>query len=420
MNNKKLCVCIPTYNQSGAIKRVLDTELLIFKKYGIDMIICDSSEHQEIQTLTEAYQQEGAGNLFYQRFPSTLPSNEKVYEIFQWASESEYAYVWLIHDHTVCNEDAVIYLLQELEKNFDFYLLNMQAGAYACECFGDLNEFLLKGAWRLNSFGASVLNTRTFLKQVDWEKMRKKYGGEKTLNYSHIGFYFERAAELADLRACQLFFERKDFLDFYRTKTISWSRDTLRICLECWGEVISRLPAVYTNKLEVMRTQDKWFLSKYSLLIYRKEKTYGLKTFLKYKKWIKKIYPEDYLRDFWISLLPVKLSFRIFAGDLMGKIWEVKRQGGELYIFGAGRHAAECGAFLEECRIRFDGFVVTSLEGNPKELKGHPVYEAAERLKERRSLVIIAVLSSGVEGVSNMLDTFQTERTRIEKIIFAV
>ena len=54
MNNKKLCVCIPTYNRSGAIKRVLDTELLIFKKYGIDMIICDSSEHQEIQTLTEA------------------------------------------------------------------------------------------------------------------------------------------------------------------------------------------------------------------------------------------------------------------------------------------------------------------------------------------------------------------------------
>lgn len=64
------------------------------------------------------------------------------------------------------------------------------------------------------------------------------------------------------------------------------------------GEVISRLPEVCTNKLEVMRTQDKWFLSKYSLLIYRKEKTYGFKTFLKYKKWIKKIYPEDYFLDF--------------------------------------------------------------------------------------------------------------------------
>lgn len=62
---------------------------------------------------------------------------------------------------------------------------------------------------------------------------------------------------------------------------------------------------------------------------------------------------------------------------------------------------------------------MTSLEGNPRELKGHPVYEAAVQLKNRRSLVVIAVLSSGVEGVSNLLDTFRKEGTYIKKVIFA-
>lgn len=419
MYRKKLCVCIPTYNRCDAIKTVLDSELSIFKKYGIDMIICDSSEHQEIQELIQEHQQEGADNLFYQKFSSDIPSNEKVYQIFQWASVSEYEFIWLIHDHTICNEDAVTYLLQELEKNFDFYLLNMQADIYDCEVFQNVNDFLLKGAWRLNSFGASVLNTRTFLKDVNWDKMQKKYGVKETLNYSHIGFYFERAAEMADIKACQVFFERKDFIDFYRTREISWNSETLRICLECWGEVISRLPAVYTNKLAVMRTQDKWFLSKYSLLVYRKQENYNLKIFLKYRKWLKTIYPEDYARDFWISFLPVKISFRIFAGRLMRKVSDARRKNGNIYIFGAGRHAAECADFFKECHMEFDGFVVTSLEGNPKELKGYQVYQASEQLKDKRTLVIIAVLSSGVEGVSHMLDTYRSKHTWIEKVIFA-
>lgn len=419
MNRIKFCVCIPTYNRSDAVKRVFEEELEIFHKYGIDMVICDSSENQETQILTREYIQKGNSHLLYQRFCSDISSNEKVFQIFQWAADSKYDYIWLIHDHTVCNEDAVRVLMGELEKGYDFYLLNMQADNYSCEIFQDINEFLLKGAWRLNSFGASVIKTGTFLKGVDWEEMRCKYGGELTNNYSHIGFYFERAAEMKKVIACQLFFERKDFLDFYRTEEISWGNETLRICLECWGEVITRLPGKYANKLEVMRTQDKWFLSKYSLLVYRKKKNYSFEIFRKYRKWIKKIYPEDYARDFWISILPTKLLFWFYAGDLERRISQMSRSGGQVYIFGAGRHAAECAAFFEECHLSFDGFVVTSLEGNPRELRNHPVYVAAERLKDKKSLVVIAVLSSGISGVKNMLTALQNSSTTIKTITFA-
>lgn len=444
MDRKRLCVCIPTYNRCDAVKTVLDAELDIFEKYGIDLFLCDSSTNDEIKRLTERYKrikecsakdkpftqgEEDAGHggksastyeIHYKRFHSNISSNEKVFQIFQWAASSEYAYIWLIHDHTVCNEDAVRFLMQELEKGLDFYLLNMQSGGYGNEAFADINEFLLKGAWRLNSFGSSVINTRTFLKNVDWQRMRTKYGGEKTLNYSHIGFYFERAAELDSLKACQLFFERKDFVDFYRTNEISWSGDILRICLECWGEVITRLPEVYKDKPAVMRTQDKWFLSRYSLLVYRKEQKYNFKLFRKYGKWIKRIYPEDYIRDFWISVLPVRWLFRYYTGNLRKRMSEVKSREGNVYIFGAGRHAAECGAFFEECRLPFDGFVVTSLQGNPNELRNHTVYEAAARLKGQRSLVVIAVLSSGIEGVKKGLADLTDDATVIETITFAI
>lgn len=419
MKEKKLCVCIPTYNRCEAVRYVLDTELKIFEEYGIDIVICDSSEWSKIKVLIDRYQQIGVNNLFYKKYDSSISSNEKVFQIFEWAASSKYSFIWLIHDHTVCNEDAARYLIQRLDENIDFYLLNMQAGNYAVERFEDLNEFLLKGAWRLNSFGASVINTRTFLKDVNWGKMRKKYGGRKTLNYSHIGFYYERAAEMPDLNICQIFFERKDFLDFYRDRGISWSSDTLRICLECWGEVITRLPEAYTKKLEAMRTQDRWFLSKYSLLVYKKEKKYSFNIFIKYGKWIRKIYPKDYVRDFFISLMPVRLSFRLFTGKLVARISEMKREGGDIYIFGAGRHAAECAAFFSECGITFDGFIVTSLKGNPKKLRGYEVCEARERLKGRKSLIVIAVLSSGIEGVLHTLASLKESGTVIETIIFS-
>lgn len=419
MSRKKLCVCIPTYNRCDAIRKVFDTELDIFRSYGIDMVICDSSDNQDVKVLVKKYIENGASHLFYKKYKSEIHPNEKVFQIFQWASTSEYDFIWLIHDHTVCSEDAVRFLMLELDKRADFYLLNMQADGYANKRFVDINEFLLKGAWRLNSFGASVINTRTFLTGINWEKMRKKYGGSKTLNYSHIGFYFERAAEIEHLNACQIFFERKDFLDFYRTEEISWSKDTLRICLECWGGVISSLPDVYTNKQEVMRTQDKWFLSKYSLLVYRKDDKYNFRYFLRYRKWIKKIYPEDYMRDFWIAVLPKSLAFKLYTGKLIADVSKANQNGGHVYIFGAGRHAAECASFFEECRIEFEGFVVTRLEGNPGVLRNHSVFKAADQLKDKKSLVVIAVLSSGVNSVKNTLHSLQDNNTTIEMITFA-
>lgn len=420
MSRKKLCVCIPTYNRCDAIKTVLDTELNIFKRYGIDILICDSSENEEVKVLVEKYIQNDADHLFYKKYKSEIHPNEKVFQIFQWSSASDYDFIWLIHDHTVCSEDAVRFLMQELDKRADFYLLNMQADGYANKRFEHINEFLMEGAWRLNSFGASVINTKTFLKDIDWGKMRKKYGGSKTLNYSHIGFYFERAAEIENINVCQIFFERKDFFDFNRTKEISWSNDTLRICLECWGEVISGLPDVYTNKQEVMRTQDKWFLSKYSLLVYRKNDKYNFSIFLKYRQWIKKIYPEDYQRDFWIAVLPKRLAFKLYTRKLTANVSRINQKGGHVYIFGAGRHAAECASFFEECRIEFEGFVVTSMEGNPSVLGKHPVFQAADQLKDKKSLVVIAVLSSGVNSVMNTLSSLQNNNTRIETITFAV
>ncbi len=418
VNDKKtLCVAIPTFNKHENIQRKLESEIAVFNKYDIDIYIFDSSSDSLTEEVIEDYSKKGYSNIFLKKYNDNPSSNEKVYRIFEWAAEAGYEYLWMIHDHTVCNEEAIVFLMNILksEKN-DFLLLNMQAGEYKIEKFDDINDFLLKGAWRLNSFGASIVKTDTFLGGVDWTFMRRKYGDNKTLNYSHIGFYFERIAEMKYPLISQIFFERKDFIDFNRTKKIEWEKDTIRLCLECWGEVITRLPDVYENKREVLRSQDRWFLSKYSLLIYRKKGYFSFKEFYKYRKWLKTIFPEDYWRDFFICILPYKLAERFICKKLGDHLTEAKRKEKEIFIFGAGRHAVECASFLLERGTEFQGFIVSDIKGNPEELLNHKVYLAKKESLPSHITVLIAVLSSGVEEVIALLQNLTDEGMDIEII----
>lgn len=417
MSNKKLCVCIPTYNRSEAIERVLREEIQIMKKYDIDIIVFDSSENDKTRKKVEDYKARGYNNLFYYKFAKEIPSNVKVYKIFKMMAKSDYEYIWLIHDHTICNENAVQHILYYLNENRDFYVLNMQADDYSCLLFNNITDFLYEGAWRLNSFGAAIVKRDTFLKGVDWKRISKKYNTKKTMNYSHIGFYYERAAELESFQACKICFNRKDFLDFQRTEKTSWNKETIRICLECWGSVITQLPDVYSNKIETLRTQDKWFVSKFALLSYKKHHTYGIIQFIRYNGWIKLIYPEDYIRDMLIAMLPYGIAKYVFNRNLQKQISKAQKNKEAIYIYGAGRHAVECESFLRECGIKIDGFIVTDLNGNPDCLNGYRVYAADSKLKEKNALVIVAVLTSGVSGVIETIHSIASDK-KTEILVF--
>lgn len=123
----KLCICMPTCNRSQCIGRVLEEELEILRKTGIDICIYDSSNDGAAKQLVLEYQDKGYQNLFYRSMDHSLHPNRKAYEIFKEAERFEYDYIWLIHDHTYCSDEKVLrYILEALSKNFDFYLLNMQ------------------------------------------------------------------------------------------------------------------------------------------------------------------------------------------------------------------------------------------------------------------------------------------------------
>ena len=79
----KLVICIPTYNRSSVISQVLDHEAGMLKENGIDIIIYDSSENRETENIFETYKNKGFDNLFLKKVDSRIPSNRKIYMIWQ-------------------------------------------------------------------------------------------------------------------------------------------------------------------------------------------------------------------------------------------------------------------------------------------------------------------------------------------------
>ncbi len=415
----KLCVCMPTCNRSTCIERILKEELELLSRMGIDICIYDSSTDERTKQLVSNYQREGWGNLYYKHIDYAVHPNKKAYLIFKEAENTGYDYIWMIHDHTYCNDEKGLrYILQALERDYDFYLLNMQSKGFRMKEIKDLDDFLLLGAWPLNSFGASILKVDSFIKGTDWRAVSEKYLKKKTLNYAHVGFYFERASQIEDIKICRLELPREYFLDFLRYEKTSWDKETIRICTECWGSNILKLPDVYKKKYEALKTQDKWFLSKYKLIFYKKSRQFTVKSFMKYRQWFRLMSPEAYVQNFMIAALPFRVSKFIFCHRLVKQIKKARRLYRKVFIYGAGRHAVECADLLKNIGLDFDAFIVTSMEGNPEMLAGRPVFAAAETLRKDAALIIIAVLTSGVREVEKYIGQLCGGNPALEYIVF--
>ena len=69
------------------------------------------------------------------------------------------------------------------------------------------------------------------------------------------------------------------------------------------------------------------------------------------------------------------------------------QHGTDIYLYGAGKYADIMANFLERNHIGFDGFVVNSLQDNPRELHGKKVIELSEYRKKESTLLVVAISS---------------------------
>lgn len=386
----RLAICIPTYNRADIIDELLSEELPILKGRNVDIYIYDSSEGNETELVVTQYTQHGYDNLFFIKVDSNTNSNKKVFSIYRDMENSAYDFIWLIRDRLTILESGLEYIERNLNKEFSLCWTNIQKREFYKSIITDKNQFFEEAAFDLTIFGAVILNRETFLVGTDWDYYERKYLNKKMIHFSHVGYYLGRSIELASFKVLRLDMP-SSAIKGKKMPGLSWEQNRMQIVTECWGSIIYSLPAEYKNKEKALKTQYHFVLSKNAIMQKKIEGQYNLFAFLKYRKWLKLIRPENYefYKDavfFSIDKLKNKY-YKNFIDDC--------KVGKKVYIYGAGFVGAECSDLLSVLGIRYEAFLVSSMNDNLPEFKGHPVREAEDVINEEGVTIIIAISSRG-------------------------
>lgn len=382
----KLAICIPTYNRSEIIEKVLAEELLASKDKSVDIYIYDSSENSETEQIVNKFLSQGFDNLVLRKVDSSVHANEKVFMIYEEMEHSEYEYIWMIRDRSTINESTFQYVLSAIETNYPLYVAHVQNNDYASSLLYDLDQFLIECAKVLTEFGAAIVSVKNFLKGTNWNFYKQKYLNPKNISFSHMGYYLTRSAELKNFVACKLLIPRNG-IKHDMTYGRSWESNKIQIVFEGWGDIILSLPSVYKQKKSAIQTMTLNLVGKYSLLYSRIKGNYGLFSFFRYRKWMKLVKPELYRFYMLSAILPIWAIKYLYLQDII----HPTKGNEELYIYGAGCLGRMCSDLLDGFNIKYDAYLVSAMEGNLAEINGHKVQVAKEVLCGQNATVIIAV-----------------------------
>lgn len=398
-----LCLCITTYKRWEVIKDFLERCASDYLDAGIDIYIFDSSDDNETKHVLNKWENENKDRVYYIRMPSELHANMKVYKIWQfYGMAKQYDFIWMSGDALQLSKHAIETIIENLKSDYDMIELDVfDRREIGYRLYTQPNELFIENAWKMTLFGTVILNTQTFLSDVDWNYYETKYSQPRLINYSHVSFYFNRAAELKDFQCIRLPLFKETTGSKYK-KESGWKRDTFSVICEGWVTTIKELPSVYSNKKAVIMDlgPNSILRNKYSFLNLKKDGIYNAHVFWKYF-WTWKAVCNVKYRDLLIIALTNKKNEKMIQKlenfKLSYKIYIFKRKYRCLYLYGAGFVGERYGKYLSQNGIEYEGYVVTKASDGRKILNDHKIIEI-EELKKNDDVGIVVAVSERLSG----------------------
>lgn len=388
MEKLKTAVCIPTYNNCAILSEFLEKQLKYYKKNGVDVYIYDSSDNDATRKLVDHYK----GNVTYKKLSPKIHSNKKVFQIFQEPQFQKYDFLWIMGDAIRLKKSVINEVFSKISLKYDMIIVDFMDNERIGEkVYTDKNLFFLDCAWYLTLYGACMLNVKRMLQKVSWKTMENQYLDESCINYSHIGFYFDKIFTLTNFRALHLSYIGQGRSSVLK-KAPGWRNDTFLIICNRWPAAIDRLPDYYQKKTEVIKKGGvlSGILNERNLYLLRRDHIYNCKVFFQYiRKW-KLLTDISIIKLLLVAIVPYK--FILFKRKL--EIFEMGRfckKYNKIYIYGAGISAKRYKNYLDKMNIKCNGFLVSDLSKNSKQVQNTPVVFYKDIIQEESVGVIVAM-----------------------------
>ncbi|UIJ39545.1 glycosyltransferase (plasmid) [Desulfobaculum bizertense] len=107
LKKSKLAIIIPTCDRAVAIESLLCNSAWQLKKYGIDLIIYDSSSNDETEALITNFHADGCDNVYYHRYEGKFDGFSLDHKLVQAYKDyvDDYDYIWLCRDGLIVTID---------------------------------------------------------------------------------------------------------------------------------------------------------------------------------------------------------------------------------------------------------------------------------------------------------------------------
>ncbi len=385
---KNIAFCIPTYNRSQFITEFCEKFVAIYAAFGIDIYIYDSSENDETKEIVKRYQIENEF-LYYIKVNTNIPSNEKIYLIYQgYMFRDEYKYIWMCGDTLRFSQKAIEKMFLIVDKQYDYIVM----GAHEGKIYSDKNAFFVDCASFITFFGTVILNTDTVLRNVDWNYLSETYLSDDTLNYSQTGLYFEQLAKMDRFKAIGIPLAKDERYVSKLKMSSGWHSNAIDIICVNWVNTIQKLPECFDlNKREV--TFKHGVTDIFSPHRMMQCKLYGVYNL---KKYFKNFFRFQYVSDrsllwlFFFAILPSRVAKKLYYSkdDIKNArtIQEIKifaKGATKLFLYGAGIYGRIYASMLKRNDIEFEGFVETNGSSEEMIFCDKPVFEIGKLLSDK-------------------------------------
>ncbi len=402
---ENITICIPTENRYQMVGEVLEKALEYYPRYGLQVIYFDTSSDDSTEKLVSKYQKKGFERLQYVRIDRSNSLDQKLFDLLRTRQEIRNSkYVWLINDSISINDRFLSDLNEKLNEDYDLIrLVPPGFGFKEDKVFTSQNEWFHQSSAGMAHMASTIMKT-SLLDYADWDDLYKKYIVNDKVGMKDHGYFFTVGMYL------ELILKQPDFKGLLVNNRIQWRHDCRSkqgisywndIIFEVWAksycDTIFKLPDVYTDKAEVIRSSDNIIFGRFerrSLEQLRDKQLFNsdvVKEYADYWQYVSTLNISEIEK---IAKENVGNSYKFDQDDWEGRLEEMEKTvcNRPIVLYGAGM---QCEYTIE--KLISDGFdqliqgvAVTDTNSNVEEVKGYLVrcIDEYESLKENAIILI--------------------------------
>lgn len=275
-----LGLIIPTYRRPECVKYYLDSQMTIFAKYQVDVVIFDSSEDADTKNVVAAYSEQHpqeAKHLRYDRYTGSAADlralDKKVYTACERYMK-HYDYLWFSGDGTVFDLSGLWDdIRKQMDKRADYIAVDStqfniwKPRTDGVEYYADSRTFFKECGWLLTLLGSNILRCEHVAEVVKKYPVSRADGSPFWIPMAFLRFFSEKPISAAVVRSKNAYHINPE-----RTEAFWMSnKDVLWQWAVIWPEAVDALPEYYDPVKEfAIREQNK-------------SRLFSLKGFLKLK-----------------------------------------------------------------------------------------------------------------------------------------